>query len=94
MFFPASSTTGRCALASAALPEGWAEMRTIAYYEALIAERRVTSDESARRRDAARLAEIAHNLASLDELVRAEAPPGEPEARTEAVLGTNGGTSK
>jgi hypothetical protein len=69
-------------------------MGTIAYYEALIAERRVTSDESARRRDAVRLAEIARNLASLDELVRAETPPGEPETRTEVVLGTNGGTSK
>jgi hypothetical protein len=69
-------------------------MRTIAYYEALIAEQRVTSGESARRRDAARLAEIARNLESLNGLVRAEAPPGEPETRTEAVTGTNGGTTK
>ena len=69
-------------------------MRTIAYYEALIAERRVTPDESARRREGARLAEIARNLESLDELLRAEASPGEPETRTEAVTGTNGGTSK
>jgi len=71
----------------------WTEMRTIAYYEALIAEMRVTLDESARRRDGARLAEIARNLESLNELARAEDALGEPQTRTEGVTGTNGGMS-
>jgi hypothetical protein len=47
-------------------------------YEALLEERHATPAEIARLRDAAKLAEIARNLESLNDLARAAAPPDEP----------------
>jgi hypothetical protein len=54
-------------------------MKTIPY-DALIEDARVTPGEIARRRDAARLAEIARNLESLAQLARAEASATAPGA--------------
>jgi hypothetical protein len=61
-------------------------MKTIPY-DALVEDTRVTPGEIARRRDAARLADIARNLESLAELARAEAlaaAPGSADKETKA----------
>jgi hypothetical protein len=59
-------------------------MNTTAY-EALLEEQRATPDEISRRRDAARLADIARNLESLNELARVEASDDSDTRETAAT---------
>lgn len=63
-------------------------------YEVLIDDQRSPADSIAQRREAARLEEIAQNLASLGRLVDAEARGRETITEAVPAEGTPGGTLK